>query len=57
MEKYFLNHMLKLTGHKIDQEGNGFVELHYEGEMNDCVVVVEELEKTAKRIMRKLGMR
>lgn len=47
--------MLKLTGSKIDDDGNGFVELHYEGCLDDCVTVIEEMEKSAKRLMKKLG--
>lgn len=55
MERHYLNHMMKLTGSRIDQDGHGFVSFHYEGELDDCVTIIIELEKAAKKCLRKLG--
>ena len=38
--------MLKLTSSKIDDDGNGFVEFHYEGCLDDCITVIGNTKKT-----------
>jgi len=58
MENTYLDHKMKLIASKLsdDKEG-GFVHFYYEGEVNDCVLVITELEKTAKKCLKKLSKR
>lgn len=55
MERHYLNHMMKITGSKLDQKGHGFINFHYEGDIEDCVTVVIEIEKAAKKCLKKLS--
>lgn len=57
MEKTYLNHKLKLIGSKLNEGSEGFVHFYYEGDINDCVTVIIELEKTAKKCLKKLSKR
>jgi len=53
--RYFMSHVMEISSAKLVDDDNSFVELRYEGNEQDCVLVVEEMEKAAKRAIRKLS--
>ena len=55
MEKIYLNHRIILSSNKVDKEGNECVQFHYEGKEEDCMMVIEMMEKCIKDIHTKLG--